>query len=143
MGLGGKALFKALYRWAGTSPNVFRTTFRIYANDAKAMYANPDLKEIVERSLPDFQRLDLDAMIQYFAVMPDIDITSLLTQIQAPTLTITGDCDPIVSPGESRKIASMTPNAELAMIKGAGHLPFLERPVEYQTTLSEWLKKTR
>lgn len=142
LGWGGKSIYKTLYRWAGSSPGVFRTILRIYANDAKAMYAHPDMTQVVERSLPDFRQLDLDAMVQYFSVMPKVDITSLLPKIHAPTLAITGDRDPIVPPDESRKIASLVPIAELALIQGAGHLPFLERPVDYGAALSKWLEKT-
>jgi pimeloyl-ACP methyl ester carboxylesterase len=81
-------------------------------------------------------------MAQYLTVMPDIDITSLLPHIQAPTLVVAGERDPTVSPDESRKIASLVTNAELAIIPGAGHLSFLERPPAYQAALSAWLKKT-
>ena len=56
---------------------------------------------------------------------------------------ITGDLDPIVPPEESRKIAAKVAGAELSLIQGAGHLPFLERPVEYQAALSAWLEKIR
>jgi pimeloyl-ACP methyl ester carboxylesterase len=138
----GKALFKALYRFAGTNADVFRATLRIYAADAKMMYANPDLAEAVEKGLPDFQHLDLDAMVHYFLAMPGIDITPLLSQIQCPTLAIAGDLDPTVPVDESRKIVAAIPGADLALIRGAGHLPFLECPIEYQAALSGWLKKT-
>ena len=143
MGDTGKAIFKALYRLAGASPGVFRFVLRTYAADVKAMYSNPDIDESVELNLFNYQNLDLDAMVQYFSVMPEIDITSLLPQIQAPTLAIAGDRDPTVPPDESRKIASLVPNAELALIPGAGHVPFWERPKEYQTALFTWLEKTR
>jgi len=138
----GKALVKALYRLAGASPGLFRAVLRTYAADARAMYANPDIEEVVELNLFNYQNLDLDAMVQYFSVMPEIDITSLLPQIRVPTLAIAGDRDPTVPPEESRKIISMVSNAELALIPGAGHLPFLERPLEYQSVLAAWLKKT-
>jgi pimeloyl-ACP methyl ester carboxylesterase len=66
----------------------------------------------------------------------------MLSQIQAPTLVVAGDRDPSVPPSESRMIASLVPEAELAMIPGAGHLSFLEHPQEYRAALSAWLKKT-
>ena len=139
----GKAVYKAIYRFAGTNTDILRTTLRIYAADAKALYANPDMAETVEKALPDFRQLDLDAMVHYFSAMPGIDITPLLSQIQCPTLAIAGDLDPTVPVDESRKIAAAIPGAELALIRGAGHLPFLERPIEYQAALSGWLNKTR
>jgi pimeloyl-ACP methyl ester carboxylesterase len=143
MGGGGKVFYKLLYRLAGTSPAIFRATLRIYAADAKALYANPDMDEMVVKTLYNYRRLDLDSMIHYFTVMPDTDITPVLSRIQAPVLVLTGDRDPIVPPDESRKIASMISNAELALIQGAGHMPFLERPAEYRAALSQWLAKTR
>ena len=69
-------------------------------------------------------------------------VKPLLPQIQAPTLALAGDRDPIVPPDESRKIASLVPSTELAMIPDAGHVPFLERPKEYRAALSSWLEKT-
>ena len=35
-------------------------------------------------------------------------------------------------------IAEKVPNGTLAMIEGAGHLPMLERPVEYRRLVTEW-----
>jgi pimeloyl-ACP methyl ester carboxylesterase len=142
MGILGKALFKSVYKLAGASPQVFKLMMRVYAPDVYALYANPDTAEALELSLFNYQHLDLDAMVQYFTVMPDIDITALLPYIQAPTLVIASDRDPTIPPDESRVIASLVPNAELALIHGAGHLSFLESPVEYQVALSAWLKKT-
>ncbi|MBN1450891.1 MAG: alpha/beta fold hydrolase, partial [Anaerolineales bacterium] len=129
-------------RSAGASPGLFRAVLRTYTAEARAMHANPDIEEVIELNLFNYQNLDLDAMAQYFTVMPETDITSLLPQIQAPTLAIAGDRDPTVPPEESRKIASLVPNAELALIPGAGHAPYWERPAEYQAALSAWLQKT-
>ena len=143
MGAPGKTIFKAIYRLAGLSPGIFKLVMGIYAADARQLYANRANAEAIERSIYNFQQLDLDAMVQYFAVMPDMDITSLLPRIQAPTLVIAGEQDRTVSTDESRRIASLVPNAELAVIPGAGHLSFLERPEEYQKTLSRWLKETK
>lgn len=142
MGPLGRALFKSVYKLAGARPRIFEFVMRVYAPDLYALYARPDIAEALERSLYNYQHLDLDAMVQYFTVMPDIDISTLLPNIQTPTLAIAGDRDPTVPPDESRKIASLVPNAELALIHGAGHLSFLERPAEYQAALSAWLKKT-
>lgn len=138
----GTSLPKSVFKLAGASPKIVKAVMRVYAADGFALYANPDTAEALNCTLFNYQHLDLDAMAQYFTVMPDIDITSLLSQIQAPTLVIAGDRDPTVPPDESRAIASLVPKAELAIIQGAGHLSFLERPLEYQATLSTWLDKT-
>jgi pimeloyl-ACP methyl ester carboxylesterase len=142
MGNPGRAVFKSVYKLAGASPRIFKSVLRVYAADVYALYANPESAEALEESLYNFQHLDLDAMAQYYTVMPNIDITALLPCIQAPTLAIAGERDPTVPPDQSRGIASLVPNAELALIQGARHLSFLEHPVGYQTALSAWLKKT-
>jgi pimeloyl-ACP methyl ester carboxylesterase len=143
MGRVGKALYKMMYHLSGLSAKTLRMTLRIYAANAKALFANPDVDEVVGKSISNFRHLNLDTMVQYFSVMPDIDITASLPQIQAPTLVIAGDRDPTVPMEESRRIASMTPNAELVLIHNAGHLPYLECPIEYQAALTAWLQKTR
>ena len=86
MGIVGKGLYKMLYRMAGTSPSMFRAILRIYAADVKALYANPDINEVVERTLYNFRHLNLNSMIQYFLVMPDIDISSLSHRFRLPLL---------------------------------------------------------
>ena len=139
----GKALFKAIYHLAGASPGLFRTALRKYAADANALYTNPGLGKVIESNLFNYQHLDLDAMAQYFSVMPEIDITALLPQIQAPTLAVAGERDSTVPPEESRKIASTVPGAELVLIPGGGHALFWERPREYREVLSAWLEKNR
>ena len=76
-------------------------------------------------------------------MMPQTDIGDRLPRVTPPTLVITGDRDPIVPPEQSRLIASRVPNAELVLIRGAGHMPFLERADDYQRTLGDWLRRTR
>jgi pimeloyl-ACP methyl ester carboxylesterase len=80
-------------------------------------------------------------MVQYFAVMPDMDISPLLPRITAPTLVLTGDSDPIVPPAQSHRIAEKVPHADLVVLKGAGHFPSVESPAEYQQVVSEWLRR--
>jgi pimeloyl-ACP methyl ester carboxylesterase len=38
-------------------------------------------------------------------------------------------------------IADRVSNAEVAMLRGAGHMPFMERAREYQQALGDWLRK--
>ncbi len=143
MGFLGRTAFKFNFKLAGASPQLLKLAMRVYAADMYALYSNPNKADAVEHSLYNYQHLDLDAMVKYFAVMPDIDISRLLPRIRVPLLAIAGDRDPTVPPDQSRLIASLAPNAELALIHGARHFPFLERPLEYHAVLSAWLQKTQ
>lgn len=137
----GRATFKFIHKLAALSPAMLKLV-RFHSADVAALYANPVTAEALAQTFSNYQQLDLQAMVQYFTAMPEIDITSLLPSIQAPTLVIAGDRDPTVPPDQSRTIASLVPKAELVLIPGVGHLSFLERPPEYQSALSAWLNKT-
>jgi len=78
-------------------------------------------------------------MLNYYTVMPQIDITPSLPKITAPTCVIVGDRDPIVPPVQSYLIADKVANANLSVIKGAGHVSFFERPVEYKQIINAWV----
>ena len=77
--------------------------------------------------------------MHYFYRMPEIDISDWLPRITAPTLALTGDRDPIVPPAQAQQIAGLVKGAELAVIAGAGHLPFAEHATEYNAILAQWL----
>lgn len=138
----GETFFKLMYRMTMLTPAMYRWALRFYTADPQALYAHPDMDDGVKSGYPNFCRLALDDIIRYFKDMPQIDITSQVANIRAKTLIITGDCDPIVPPSQSYEIARLVPSAKLITIKGAGHIPFLERSVEYNQILSDWLANT-
>lgn len=142
LGWSGEIYFKTMYGLLKLHPALFRWAMRFYTADARAFYASPGLPEVIERTFPYYRRLDLDAMIRYFKDMPQIDIAPQLERIQAQTLVITGDRDPIVPPSQADQIAKLVKGSELAVISGAGHLPFAERPADYNNRLSQWLART-
>jgi pimeloyl-ACP methyl ester carboxylesterase len=47
-----------------------------------------------------------------------------------PTLVIVGDEDEVTPPAQAKAMAEAIPGASLIVIRSAGHLPPLERPVE-------------
>jgi pimeloyl-ACP methyl ester carboxylesterase len=54
--------------------------------------------------------------------------TSVLGSITAPTLVITSDNDQLIPVELSELIAARIFNANLVVIPGAGHIPFMEQP---------------
>jgi pimeloyl-ACP methyl ester carboxylesterase len=140
-GPAGQALYRLIFPVGRISPAMFLRAWSVCAADLRTFYAYPDLKACTNGYYSDFTRLDLDAMIQYFSVMPDIDISPILPRIAAPTLAVTGDKDPTVPPAQARLIADRVPQAKLALIVGAGHMLFAERPAEYRRVLNEWLHR--
>lgn len=58
-----------------------------------------------------------------------------------PTLVLTGAQDRLCPMHRHELMADLMPQATLSIIKGAGHLPSLERPKETHAALSRWLEE--
>jgi pimeloyl-ACP methyl ester carboxylesterase len=56
-----------------------------------------------------------------------------------PVLVIVGDEDEVTPPAQARAMADAIPGASLVVIRSAGHLPTMERPVETTDALLAFL----
>ena len=68
------------------------------------------------------------------------DYVDLLRRIDVPTLVMVGRDDEYTPVEWVTRTAGYIPGAELVVIDGAGHLPNLERPEEFDLALAEFLK---
>lgn len=143
LGPPGRALSRALIRPSQASIASMRQIFDYVVADRSAFHAYPQLEPLLHDLYEHWQATDLAALQLYYQAMPDVDISPLLPRIQAATLALTGDRDPIVPPDQSRLIAARVPRADLEVIPGAGHLLFAERTAEYTRILRGWLERTR
>jgi 3-oxoadipate enol-lactonase len=66
------------------------------------------------------------------------DTTARLDRIQSPTLVMHGDADGMAPIGVAELLAERIPDAELALVPGAGHAYPLEAPEESLRILLEW-----
>lgn len=62
-------------------------------------------------------------------------------QIQQPTLVLWGEHDRVVPLSTGRELAEQIPNAQLAIIRSAGHLPLEEQPAECNRQLLDFLAR--
>lgn len=67
------------------------------------------------------------------------DLPSRLPEIQMPSLVLTGDDDRIVPTADSLRLAEELPNARLAVIQNAGHVPHEEKPEEFLQAVEAFL----
>jgi len=74
-----------------------------------------------------------------FQALAEFDCSASLPKIKAPTLVLTGDLDQLVSPQNSRIIASLIPGARLIVIPGCGHRVMWEATDECVAFISEFL----
>ena len=61
--------------------------------------------------------------------------------LRLPTLAIAGSEDAATPPDLVRETASLIPGSRFALIRGGGHLPFIERPQSYADALTTFLKE--
>ncbi len=62
-----------------------------------------------------------------------------LRRITAPTLGVTGDADPVIRPGATRRTAQAIPGARFEVIQSCGHTPHEERPDALSHVLIDFL----
>lgn len=69
------------------------------------------------------------------------DTVSRLGQIQAPTLVMHGELDAMAPVGLARMLVERIPDAELALVPGAGHAYGLEAPDASAALLLDWYER--
>lgn len=69
------------------------------------------------------------------------DTVSRLHLIEAPTLVLHGECDAMAPLANARLIADRIPDAELRIVKGAGHAYGLEAPEQSHDLFLDWIRR--
>ncbi|MBI3923999.1 MAG: alpha/beta hydrolase [Armatimonadetes bacterium] len=64
----------------------------------------------------------------------------LYSQIEVPTLVVSGELDLLTRPDAMRRMAALIGNSQLETIRFAGHLPQLERPRRVNQILERFLR---
>jgi pimeloyl-[acyl-carrier protein] methyl ester esterase len=78
-------------------------------------------------------------LIQALAVLAAVDLRSELPAIRQRAVAIAGDRDKLVPLAAARWLSIVLPNAQLAPIVGAAHVPFLSHPDVFATALDGFL----
>ncbi len=134
----GRFFMRNLSRLTQSSRSMLKMAFRTGVADARSLKTYLPFEQLVTNMFPNFQKLEIETMIYFFQQFPKVDITPLLSQIQAPTLVVAGDQDGVVPPAQAAWIASHVPNSQLVMMHGVGHILFIERPVQYEKIIRQW-----
>ena len=85
---------------------------------------------------------DVQLIRQNRAIMSRPDARLHLPLVTCPTLVMCGDADQLTPPECSREIAALIPHAELVMVAQCGHMLTMERPLEVNAVLLQWLDKS-
>jgi 3-oxoadipate enol-lactonase len=68
------------------------------------------------------------------------DFYETTATLRLPTLCIAGDRDGSTPPDLVRETASLIPGSQFHIIRGAGHLPFVEKPQDYAAAVTTFLQ---
>ena len=73
------------------------------------------------------------------AAISGTDFYTPTSGLRLPTLGIAGDQDGATPPDLVRETVNLIPGSQFHLIRGAGHLPCVENPVEYAQVLTKFL----
>lgn len=74
-------------------------------------------------------------------VLKDVDLLDGLSKIQMPALYLLGEKDNLVPVGISREIKKYQANADVAVIKGASHVPFISDQETFLSAVNDFLSE--
>lgn len=76
------------------------------------------------------------------AAISGTDFYTPTSGLRLPTLGIAGSEDGSTPPDLVRETTELVPGSQFHLIRGAGHLPCVEKPREYATILTDFLRST-
>ncbi len=75
------------------------------------------------------------------AALAGADFITPTSSLTCPALVVAGSEDGSTPPDLVRELADLIPEAQFHLIRGAGHLPPVDRPAEFAAVLSEFLAR--
>ncbi len=94
--------------------------------------AEPQLRRILTQTNP-------DGWIGCASAIAGTDFYTTTAALRLPTLAIAGANDGTTPPDLVRETAELIPGHRFALMRGAGHLPMVEKPAEYAAILETFL----
>ena len=97
--------------------------------------------ELIRRGIASVVSMGPEALMCDYLSARDHDVRNLLSDITAPALVIAGEADPLVPPWISEELADGLPDAEMAVVPEAAHVPQLERADVVDLLVAAWLAR--
>lgn len=105
---------------------------------SRAFLANKGAELAIWRNM--LTRTPLEGYINVCAAIAETDLRESTARLRIPTMALVGDEDGSTPPDLVRETAVMIPGAAFHIIRGAGHLPCIEKPAETAKRITEFLK---
>ncbi|MGH9759602.1 MAG: alpha/beta fold hydrolase, partial [Blastocatellia bacterium] len=101
----------------------------------------PDIVDRVRRMVESNRPEGIAAAQRGMAARPDS--SELLYHVPCPSLVISGSEDTLSPPRLAEALQWRLPHSQLKIVEGAGHLPNIERPEEFNAVLIDFIKRLR
>ncbi len=111
---------------------------RLYANFVTAE-TNPEIANDIRNRMLDANPIAMTSALK--AMANRRDSRAVLPAIKVPSLIIASDLDRVTRTTMVRKMGNEIPNSSFVEIKGAAHLPAVEKPNEWAAALSHFLDR--
>lgn len=119
------------------------TTFKGVTESLLPMLIHPDRfqdTDLTGRIYKMAQDIGRDGFIrQETAILNRKDRNEELAKIKCPTLVLCGNEDALIPAPVQQQMSKKIPDSEFRIIDKCGHLPTMERPVESNMALRDWL----
>lgn len=89
-----------------------------------------------------FRNRETLALLGWRPYMYNPRLRGRLHRIDVPTLVVWGDRDGIVSTDYGQQLASDIPGSRFALVKDAGHYPYIEKPAEFSAAIDAFCGQT-
>ncbi|WFE69348.1 pimeloyl-ACP methyl ester esterase BioH [Thiomicrospira sp. R3] len=110
-------------------------TLQLQGGDGARQLIKHFLSQMENRQLP-----SLAGLQQGLNLLRDIDMRDKLAQLKSPTLWVLGENDPLIPLAMTKLLLSCQPNAQVAVIEGAAHVPFFSHPDQTADAILSFLK---
>jgi pimeloyl-ACP methyl ester carboxylesterase len=139
----GKLIFRVLFASNRVNRTLQAYSWSANVHNFRRLADSADFWQIHRALFPNYRRLDLQAMADYFEAIADVDITDWLPRITAPTLIMSGAQDLTIPPDETHSMAQRIPQSTATIIEECGHLPHLEQTGRFNEIVAAWLQETQ
>lgn len=131
--------------WKFTQLNIWTVMFglMLYVHRRRAHWRNKLAWSVTSGSYRYYKQhslANLAILLRMLENQATCDIRAISQTLRMPLLAIVGSDDPVVPVKQSLWLHEHVPSADLAVIDGVGHTPFIEDPDTYQDIILAWLQ---
>ena len=105
---------------------------QVRGTDASMQTVRELQRSIEARGLP-----KIEALLTGLKILSNTDLIRTVQQLECPANWLLGEKDALVPSGLAEKLQQMSPGAEIQILAGAGHAPFISHPDAFVNALQQ------